>query len=167
MGSTSSTSSPPSYTLSHSFSSLSLRENKSNRGEVSLHSYIATGSFKNVAKGLYTEGERKGQSLVAKTFKSRSVFASEYFDKEMLVIKQALILIESWNKSKIIDKIIRLNQSEIWHQVHPPHEYCLIEVTIIINSIMKFHFNSFHFSSLLIHFFHFFFLSYFSLAFYT
>ncbi len=50
----------------------------------------ASGAFKNVYKGKYTQGERAGEDCVCKSFISGSVFEESYFQAELKVVEKAL-----------------------------------------------------------------------------
>ena len=77
-------------------------------------SYIfAEGAFKNVYKGKYTEGERKGEECVCKEFKTGSVFEESYFNNELKVVAKALAIINQFNKDGVITKGIWLNQPAV------------------------------------------------------
>jgi len=54
-------------------------------GCVSFEHPFAEGAFRYVYKGEYTDGERNGQELVAKRFKTGQVFATEFLDMELSV----------------------------------------------------------------------------------
>ena len=60
------------------------RTNNAQNGAVSFEHPFAEGAFRNVYKGKYIDGERKGQDLVAKRFKKGQV-ATYLFDMELLV----------------------------------------------------------------------------------
>ena len=73
------------------------RQNNATKASIDRTKIYSTGSFKNVYKGVYIEGERKGQECVAKIFKSGSVFESSYFAVELKVVAKALQLINKFN----------------------------------------------------------------------
>jgi hypothetical protein len=89
------------------------RENNASRGQVDRTMY-ASGSFKNVYKGKYIDGERAGEYCVCKSFKSGSVFEESYFQVELQVVEKALEIINTFNKGKVIDQTIWLNKPGIW-----------------------------------------------------
>ncbi|KAJ7301279.1 kinase-like domain-containing protein [Mycena albidolilacea] len=90
------------------------RLNNSTRAEIDQSQVFATGTFKNVWKGIYTVGARTGQPCVAKEFKTGSVYESHYFEEEMNVIRLTQVVIDAWHAEQIIDSDIRLNTPEIW-----------------------------------------------------
>ena len=90
------------------------RENKATAAKVTTSTVYATGTFKNVYKGKYNEGERAGQECVCKIFKSGSVFKESYFQVELQIVAKTLEIVNSFNKCKLVDKPIWLNQPEIW-----------------------------------------------------
>ena len=55
-------------------------ENNASRASIDETIIFAEGAFKNVYKGAYTEGERKGEECVCKEFKTGSVFEESYFN---------------------------------------------------------------------------------------
>jgi hypothetical protein len=92
------------------------RENDSSKAEV--HNMdrgpIACGAFREVYKGTYTEGRRKGQSCACKFFKSGSVYEESFFHADVKVVDKAMHLIEQWNAQEFIDKHIQLNKPTVW-----------------------------------------------------
>jgi hypothetical protein len=77
-------------------------------------SRYASGTFKNVYKGNYTDGERCGELCVAKEFKAGSVYEESYFAEEISIIAQAQTIVDKWNEATIIKSTILLNTPEIW-----------------------------------------------------
>ena len=75
---------------------------------------FAEGTFKYAAKGVYSEGGRKGQPCVCKWFKSGSVFEARYFDRDLDTVDEAIRLVSLWNSQKIINKAVKMNLPEIW-----------------------------------------------------
>jgi hypothetical protein len=75
---------------------------------------FASGSFKNVSKGKYTNGEKVGEDCVCKYLKSGSVFEESYFQTELKVVEKALEIINNFNKEKVINLNIWLNKPGIW-----------------------------------------------------
>jgi hypothetical protein len=70
-----------------------------------------------VAKGEYTEGERKGTASVCKWFKSGSVFEDSFFAHDLDVIDKAVEIAEAWNAARRLNStIIRVNKSTVWVQ---------------------------------------------------
>ena len=90
------------------------RQNNATKAEVYLSQVFATGGFKIVYKGKYTEGERKGEECVAKIFKTGSVFEESYFAVELKVVAKALQIINNFNNDNIINKEIWLNEPTVW-----------------------------------------------------
>lgn len=79
-----------------------------------LENPFAEGGFRWAAKGVYVEGNRKGQSCVCKWFKTGGVMESHYFDTDMATANEAIRLISEWNAKKFIDRTIRVNLPEVW-----------------------------------------------------
>lgn len=122
------TSNHSSSSSSSSSSSTSSRDNKSIHGKCNSSKYISSGTFKNVAKGYYDQGERIGQAFALKTLKTGSVYSKDYFKQEMSIVEQALIFVSEYNKLKIVNKLIRLNKPQIWTKENFPYEQALVEV---------------------------------------
>ncbi len=115
------------------------RQNNSTNAEVDRSKIHAAGSFKNVFKGKYTKGERKGEDCVAKSFKSGSVFEESYFTAEMKVVARALQVINNFNNDHIINKPIWLNEPSVW-SYEQSKEMVLVEP--MIHNFEKFNSNS-------------------------
>lgn len=75
---------------------------------------FAQGSFRWVAKGVYTRGDRFGQACVCKWFKTKGALESQFFEKDLDAVTEAIRIITQWNKSGFVDKIVKINQPEIW-----------------------------------------------------
>ena len=90
------------------------RRNNASRATVDMSKIYASGGFKNVYKGNYTEGERKGEECVAKIFKTGSVYEDSYFASELKVVAKALDIINRFNRDRIINKEIWLNEPTVW-----------------------------------------------------
>lgn len=93
------------------------RINSSNRGSwktEDLDNPFAEGGFRWVAKGVYTEGERKGQACVCKWFKTGIVFESTFWEEDVKASAKALEIVEAFNKVKAVDKQIRINVPGVW-----------------------------------------------------
>lgn len=90
------------------------RNNNASRAEVQTSVIFAQGAFKNVYKGTYTVGERKGEECVCKIFKSGSVFEDSYFKNELKVVDKALEIINEFNRDRLINQNIWLNMPTVW-----------------------------------------------------
>ena len=75
---------------------------------------FAEGTFKYAAKGVYSEGARKGQPCVCKWFKSGSVYEARYFDDDLDTVNEAIRLVSLWNAQEVINKPVKMNAPEIW-----------------------------------------------------
>ncbi len=75
---------------------------------------FAEGMFRNVARGVYTSGERKNQACVIKWFKGGHVSSRAYYKNDIKAVYKALEIIEQFNQSDIILQHIRLNIPEVW-----------------------------------------------------
>jgi hypothetical protein len=82
---------------------------------------FAEGAYRWVAKGVYTEGDRKGQLCVCKWFKTgqkngnkKILDESELLDADLAVSKEAIRIITLWNSEKFINRTIQVNLPEVW-----------------------------------------------------
>ncbi|POS76316.1 hypothetical protein DHEL01_v205290 [Diaporthe helianthi] len=75
---------------------------------------IATGAFKTVYRGHYTEGPRNGKECVCKAFTANSESEKQLFEDEARISDRAKEIITYWNRLKIIDQPVLLNIPEIW-----------------------------------------------------
>ena len=87
---------------------------RANFSSESLRNPFAEGGFRYVAKGMYTEGSRRGEGCVCKWFKSGFVYESTFYDVDIKAMREALGIIEQWNRSQFVNKPIRLNIPEVW-----------------------------------------------------
>ena len=91
------------------------RRNKSTKATIyDMEKPFAEGSFRWVANGKYTEGERKGEECVAKWFKSGVVFKEQFFEKDLNAIDKALEILELWNKQGTMSEKFQLNKATVW-----------------------------------------------------
>ncbi|KAI1347626.1 kinase-like domain-containing protein [Xylaria sp. FL0043] len=74
----------------------------------------AKGTFKEVFRGEYLEGENRGRKCVAKIFKDRSTYESWQFDLEMSIINATQRVLDNWLEARVHKGLIRLNKPEIW-----------------------------------------------------
>jgi len=75
---------------------------------------FAQGSFRWVAKGKYTHGNRAGQECVCKWFKTGGVLEEHFYDTDLATVREALRLITKWNSNKFVNSIVQMNQPEVW-----------------------------------------------------
>eukprot|EP00158_Paraphelidium_tribonemae_P001865 Partr_v1_DN24888_c0_g2_i1_m29793 putative NA len=90
------------------------RQNCAVEASIQLDSIYASGAFKNVYKGEYTDGQRKGEECVCKIFKDPGQIERKYFDAELEIVAKAQTIVDKFNTDRIIDKIIWLNEPAIW-----------------------------------------------------
>ena len=91
------------------------RHNNSNSARIyDLDRPFAQGTFRWVAKGEYTDGQRAGQPCVCKWFKSGCTFESSFYDEDLKASEKATHIIDQWNQQRFIDKPIQLNQPAVW-----------------------------------------------------
>lgn len=81
---------------------------------------FAEGMFRWVAKGVYTEGLRKGEPCVAKWFKTGIIFEEKYYEKDVMAVDKALEILVKWNNSRFITEHIMLNKVEVWTFIPNP-----------------------------------------------
>lgn len=92
------------------------RRNRSTASEYDhedLDKPFAQGGFRYAAKGIYSEGDRKGQACVCKWFVKES-YESRYLEAEMRAAKEAIRLKSDWNAKKFIDRTVRINLPEVF-----------------------------------------------------
>ena len=75
---------------------------------------FAEGSFRWVAKGEYTRGNRTGEPCVCKWFKTGGVLEARFYDTDLSTVKEALRIITKWNSNNFVDKIVKINQPAVW-----------------------------------------------------
>ncbi|KAJ7248189.1 kinase-like domain-containing protein [Mycena haematopus] len=93
------------------------RQNNATHASIDRSKVFASGTFKNVWKGTYTVGTRKGQSCVAKEFKTGSVYEDYYFEEELNIIRRSQKVIDAWHAEHIISRQILLNTPSIWPMI--------------------------------------------------
>jgi hypothetical protein len=91
---------------------------------------FASGTFKNVWQGVYTDGVRKGHKCVAKEFKTGSVLEAHYFEEELEIVARTQKIIDDFDAAGIIDRKIWLNTPQIWTYEGDFHK-CLVEPMIV------------------------------------
>ncbi|KAK4465919.1 kinase-like domain-containing protein [Cladorrhinum samala] len=105
------------YDVADSAPSDSGRYNASTRAEFpneSLSNPFASGAFRWVAKGRYTEGSRAGQACVCKWFKTGTVFEEDFFALDIKAVGKALEIVNRFNQLNVVDKTIKINVPEVW-----------------------------------------------------
>ncbi|CAD6452533.1 f29ab76f-7bac-4ac2-b085-9c8a1e4ffa76 [Sclerotinia trifoliorum] len=91
------------------------RLNQSRRAEIDTSEIFASGTFKNVWAGRYTEGPRKGQACVSKEFQTGSVISEHYFEEELEIIRRTQEIVDDFHAAGIIDnRDIIVNTPSIW-----------------------------------------------------
>ncbi|KAB5539299.1 kinase-like domain-containing protein [Coniochaeta sp. 2T2.1] len=84
-------------------------------GDLSIENPIAEGTFRLVAKGEYTDGQRNGQACVGKWYKwDLDVDEEDLREDDLGCVEKAQYLVERWNQLNIANKRIRINVPEIW-----------------------------------------------------
>lgn len=93
------------------------RRNNSNRATFTndaLDNPFASGSFRWVAEGTYTEGNRAGEACVCKWFKTGGVVESHFYNVDIEACNEAVRLISQWNSSRLVDRMVKINLPEVW-----------------------------------------------------
>lgn len=75
---------------------------------------FAYGTFRWVAKGTYTDGERSGEPCVFKWFKTGGVMEERFFEADLKVVSKSMELVRDWNAARIINTTVRVNQPQVW-----------------------------------------------------
>jgi hypothetical protein len=79
---------------------------------------FASGTFRLVAKGLFTDGDRHGQMMGAKWFKRGLSKEAAFFNADIEVNIRARNLLAAFATIGVCSRPIRLNDTEIWYK--PP-----------------------------------------------
>ncbi|KAL2015392.1 hypothetical protein VTK56DRAFT_5546 [Thermocarpiscus australiensis] len=87
-----------------------------------LNNPFASGAFRWVAKGKYTNGERQGQPCVAKWFKTGAVFSNDYFTLDVKAVYKALEIVYQFNQLGIVNKVVKINVPDVWQFTEDAHE---------------------------------------------
>lgn len=93
------------------------RRNNAHRATFTNHNLsnpFAQGSFRWVAKGTYTEGQRAGQACVCKWFKTGGVLESHFYDSDLEASNEAIRIITKWNEKSLINRMVQVNLPEVW-----------------------------------------------------
>lgn len=101
-------------------SSMPTRKNLSTKGEVDRSQVIGEGSFRRVYQGTYRDGPRRGKLQVAKELIHSTPYTSTVFDYDISVARRAAEIVESWNGSNFIDRMIMVNIPEVWEYTSKP-----------------------------------------------
>ncbi|GMH45979.1 hypothetical protein BSKO_13943 [Bryopsis sp. KO-2023] len=104
---------------------------------------FASGSFRWVAKGTYTDGERRGEACVCKWFKSGSVFSETFFSEDIKAIHKTIEIVQDWNDEGLVDRTVRVNEARVWTfeaTSRRAGERCLVEP--FVENYQKFNSNS-------------------------
>ncbi|KAL3426698.1 hypothetical protein PVAG01_00207 [Phlyctema vagabunda] len=106
------------------------RTNDATEANIDTSKIFASGTFKNVWVGTYTDGRRAGQACVCKEFKTGSVYEERYFRQELKVIRRTQKTLDEWHAAGIIDRQIYLNTPSVW-------EYELTGVLVLIEPMIE------------------------------
>mmetsp|Transcript_2429 Transcript_2429/g.4522 ORF Transcript_2429/g.4522 Transcript_2429/m.4522 type:complete len:304 (-) Transcript_2429:456-1367(-) len=79
-----------------------------------LNNPFAEGSFRYVAKGRYTHGNRAGEACVCKWFKTGGVIGNHFFESDIQSSNMAVTLITKWNEKRFINRMVKINLPEVW-----------------------------------------------------
>eukprot|EP00545_Synedropsis_sp_CCMP1620_P001447 CAMPEP_0119007432 /NCGR_PEP_ID=MMETSP1176-20130426/3007_1 /TAXON_ID=265551 /ORGANISM="Synedropsis recta cf, Strain CCMP1620" /LENGTH=306 /DNA_ID=CAMNT_0006959583 /DNA_START=65 /DNA_END=982 /DNA_ORIENTATION=+ len=75
---------------------------------------FAQGSFRWVAKGTYTVGERVGQACVCKWFKTGSVVEAHFFETDLKTSEKAVDIISQFNSGGFVNRVVQVNLPQVW-----------------------------------------------------
>jgi len=75
---------------------------------------FAEGTFRFVAKGTYTDGDRAGQPCVFKWFKTGGVMEDHYFAANAKVVAKAVELVRAWNAAGLLPAAVQINRPTVW-----------------------------------------------------
>lgn len=81
--------------------------------------YLASGAHRDVHKGTYNKGPRKGEECVSKVFKTGSVYADVFFEEDIKATREVSQSINAFNKTGSSEKKVYLNEPEIWVDEEP------------------------------------------------
>ncbi|KAJ8058328.1 hypothetical protein OCU04_012520 [Sclerotinia nivalis] len=76
--------------------------NASTSARIYTNRMYASGAYKNVWEGYYTEGVKRGERFISKGFKSGSVVENDYYDKEPEIFRLSQMIIDAFNTANII-----------------------------------------------------------------
>jgi Alpha-kinase family len=79
-----------------------------------LNKPFASGNFRWVAKGVYTEGHRAGQQCVCKWFKTGGVMEAHFYTADIAASNEAVVLITKWNTQRLINGMVKVNLPQVW-----------------------------------------------------
>lgn len=85
------------------------------------------GSHKCVAKGTYTEGERRGEACVVKWFRSGPVYSEADFKDDVKAIQEANRIIQAFNSQRCSNKKVHVNMAEVWTRLDGTNQKLLVE----------------------------------------
>lgn len=99
----------------------------------------ASGTFRHCVLGNYTSGPRTGQKAIAKYFKPQyRRMSASFFETDEAAVEKALQIISSFNGSKFISKMVRINVPQRWTK----HDGENVFVEPFIEGFEKFNSNS-------------------------
>ncbi|KAM7189330.1 Protein kinase-like domain containing protein [Rhypophila sp. PSN 637] len=106
---------------------------------------FASGAFRWVAKGKYTNGPREGQPCVAKWFKTGVVFSEDFFLLDIKAVDKALDIVNKFNELNIASKPVVINVPTVWEftkEASPNRRGSKVLVEPYIENYVKFNSNS-------------------------
>ncbi|PMD12136.1 hypothetical protein NA56DRAFT_713469 [Hyaloscypha hepaticicola] len=91
------------------------RANSSTRAVIVNDKTFASGTFKEVWEGVYTDGPRKSEPCAVKAFKTGSVFEEHYIQEKLSILERTQRIIDDFAAAKVIENgRIFLHTPEIW-----------------------------------------------------
>lgn len=92
------------------------RTNNATRAEAYDTVIIGEGASRLVGKGIYTEGERKGQNCVYKWFKPEYVSHRDaFFALDIKAVDKAIEIVTKWNAETYVTATIWMNKAAVWY----------------------------------------------------
>jgi hypothetical protein len=83
-------------------------------GDQAIDNPIARGTFRVVAKGRYTDGQRQGQACVGKWYKQGVQVEDDLFEEDLCAVDKALDIVNRFNQLNIADKCVKINVPAVW-----------------------------------------------------
>ncbi len=75
---------------------------------------FARGTFRSVARGVYTDGPRRGRRCVIKWFHGKRIADDVAFSNDMKVMATTREVLRRFNSERIIPQRISLNANDVW-----------------------------------------------------
>jgi hypothetical protein len=83
-------------------------------GNHAISNPIAEGTFRVVAQGRYTNGERQGQACVGKWYKWGVDVEDDFVEDDLLAVDKALEIVNRFNQLNVANKCVKINIPDVW-----------------------------------------------------